>query len=427
MIREAVVLAAGKGVRLYPFTLTRPKHLIPVAGAPLLEHLLRSLEGVGIERAVVVVHHHAEVIEEFLRQLSMNMEIVTCRQSSPLGTAHALQAAESYLCSEYFLAVYGDLAILPQAFQLMLSSFKPGMGAVLGAVEVPDVSQFGEVVHRDFRLVRIDEKPREAKPGLINAGVYIFSQDIFKYIKETPLSPREEYELTSSLELMAKDHQVSVVVLDKSSWIDVGRPWDILEANEMYLKHLLKKQTVLGEIEEGATLKGPVYVGKGAVVRSGSYIEGPVWIGDGSDIGPNCYIRPYTYLGKKVRVGNACEIKDSILMDYTHVGHLSYVGDSVIGERCNLGAGTLVANLRFDDMPVKITVKGRKVSSGRRKLGVFLGDCVKTGINVSFIPGAIVGPNSWIAPHTLVERDIPENTLVFMKGYSLEFKPLNPS
>ncbi|MCD6410226.1 MAG: glucose-1-phosphate thymidylyltransferase, partial [Candidatus Verstraetearchaeota archaeon] len=373
------------------------------------------------------VHHHAEVIEEFLRQLSMNMEIVTCRQSSPLGTAHALQAAESYLCSEYFLAVYGDLAILPQAFQLMFSSFKPGMGAVLGAVEVPDVSQFGEVVHRDFKLVRIDEKPREAKPGLINAGVYIFSQDIFKYIRETPLSPREEYELTSSLELMTKDHQVSVVVLDKSSWIDVGRPWDILEANEMYLKHLLKEQTVLGEIEEGATLKGPIYVGKGAVVRSGSYIEGPVWIGDGSDIGPNCYIRPYTYLGKKVRVGNACEIKDSILMDYTHVGHLSYVGDSVIGERCNLGAGTLVANLRFDDMPVKITVKGKKVSSSRRKLGVFLGDCVKTGINVSFIPGAIVGPNSWIAPHTLVERDIPENTLVFMKGYSLEFKPLNPS
>jgi bifunctional UDP-N-acetylglucosamine pyrophosphorylase/glucosamine-1-phosphate N-acetyltransferase len=131
-------------------------------------------------------------------------------------------------------------------------------------------------------------------------------------------------------------------------------------------------------------------------------------------VGPNCYLRPYTYLCKGVRVGNACEIKGSILMENCHVGHLSYIGDSVLGANCNLGAGTITANLRFDDLPVKMNVKDEPVSS-RRKLGAFLGDDVKTGINVSLFPGVKVGSDSWIGPHVPLNEDIPPQTLVTAK------------
>ena len=164
---------------------------------------------------------------------------------------------------------------------------------------------------------------------------------------------------------------------------------------------------VLGTIEPGAQLIGPITVAESARIRSGVYIEGPAFIDEECDIGPNCFIRSGTSLGKKVRVGNACEIKNSVIMDGTHVGHLSYVGDSIFGEHCNLGAGTVTANLRLDDGLIKMMVKDQLVNTGRRKLGAVLGDNVKTGIKSLFMPGVKVGANTWVGANLMVERDLP--------------------
>jgi bifunctional UDP-N-acetylglucosamine pyrophosphorylase/glucosamine-1-phosphate N-acetyltransferase len=102
-------------------------------------------------------------------------------------------------------------------------------------------------------------------------------------------------------------------------------------------------------------------------------------------------------------------------MDETHIGHLSYVGDSVIGTRCNFGAGTITANLRFDDGNVKMAVKGKEVDTGRRKLGIVLGDNVKTGIKASFMPGVKVGANTWIGANFMVTHDLPSNSIALLK------------
>jgi bifunctional UDP-N-acetylglucosamine pyrophosphorylase/glucosamine-1-phosphate N-acetyltransferase len=111
-------------------------------------------------------------------------------------------------------------------------------------------------------------------------------------------------------------------------------------------------------------------------------------------------------------------------MDGTHIGHLSYVGDSILGEKCNLGAGTIIANYRFDSRSVKMTVKDQLVDTGRRKLGAVLGDNVKTGIKSIFMPGVKVGINSWIGPNFMVERDLPPNAMAFLKqnGETIERK-----
>jgi bifunctional UDP-N-acetylglucosamine pyrophosphorylase/glucosamine-1-phosphate N-acetyltransferase len=172
---------------------------------------------------------------------------------------------------------------------------------------------------------------------------------------------------------------------------------------------------VRGLVEDGAHLAGPVTVKESARVRSGAYIEGPAFIDEGSDIGPNCYIRPYTSIGKKTRVGNACEVKNSIVMDNVHVGHLAYVGDSIVGENCNLGAGTITANYRFDAGTVKMMVKNEAMDSGRKKLGAILGDNVKSGINALFMPGVKVGHNSWVGPNLVVDRDLPSNIIALLK------------
>jgi bifunctional UDP-N-acetylglucosamine pyrophosphorylase/glucosamine-1-phosphate N-acetyltransferase len=163
-------------------------------------------------------------------------------------------------------------------------------------------------------------------------------------------------------------------------------------------------------VEEGAVLHGPVCVCEGARVRAGTYVEGPVVIDEGSDVGPNCYIRASTYLGRNTRVGNACEIKNSIVMEGTHIAHLSYVGDSIIGKNCNLGAGTITANLRFDNANIKVMVQGQRINSRRRKLGIFMGDNAQTGVNVCLWPGVIVGMNSWISPGLIVTQNVSNST-----------------
>jgi bifunctional UDP-N-acetylglucosamine pyrophosphorylase/glucosamine-1-phosphate N-acetyltransferase len=106
------------------------------------------------------------------------------------------------------------------------------------------------------------------------------------------------------------------------------------------------------------------------------------------------------------------EIKNSIVMDNTNINHLSYIGDSVIGARCNLAAGTNIANLRFDNGEVKLTVKKDRINTGRRKLGVIFTDDVKTGINSSFNPGVMVGQGARVGSGAIIYRDIPSHMLV---------------
>jgi len=102
-------------------------------------------------------------------------------------------------------------------------------------------------------------------------------------------------------------------------------------------------------------------------------------------------------------------------MDNVHVGHLSYVGDSIIGEGCNLGAGFISANLRFDKRTIKMEIKGEIIDTGRKKLGVIMGDKVMTGVGALFMPGVRVGPNSWIGPNIVVYEDVPPDTILILE------------
>jgi len=153
-------------------------------------------------------------------------------------------------------------------------------------------------------------------------------------------------------------------------------------------------------------MKGIVVVGKGTVIHSGTYIEGPVVIANNSKIGPNCYLRPYTTIGNNCHVGNACEVKNSIIMDYSNVPHLNYVGDSIIGQHCNLGAGTTVANLKLDKNSISVVLNGKKIESKRRKLGMVMGDNVQTGINSIINVGTMIGNDVFIGPGGFVKNEI---------------------
>jgi bifunctional UDP-N-acetylglucosamine pyrophosphorylase/glucosamine-1-phosphate N-acetyltransferase len=195
--------------------------------------------------------------------------------------------------------------------------------------------------------------------------------------------------------------------------MDIGKPWDLLEANERVLMNFTPQ--VKGTVEAGTTIKGPVWLEGSASVKSGCCVEGPAYIGERSTLGPNSRIRPCTSIGDDVNVGTSCEVKNSIIMSGSRVPHLSYIGDSIIGENCNLGAGTITANIRLDEAEVNVKLKGRLRSSGRRKLGTIMGDGVQTGINSSIMPGVKVGASSYIGPAVVVYEDVPENQMIFAK------------
>ena len=418
---KAVLLAAGEGVRLMPITATRPKHLIKVGGKPILQFCLEAVKKAGIDEAVIVTHYMGESIRSYFGDgAKLGLKLSYVEQKAVLGTGNAAEAAEPYVDGDFVL-IYGDLLFGQDAVKDVLSQFKSGRtAAVMGVVPVDKPESYGIIEQdKEGKVKRIVEKPvaGKAPSNLANAGVYVFSHDVFSKIKQTKKSIRGEWELTDAITMLAQEGKtVLAAQLSKDDWFDVGRPWDLLDANVWALKRMEHK--VLGTVEQGAHLIGPVTVTESARVRSGAYIEGPVFIDEEADVGPNCYIRAGTSLGKKTRVGNGCEIKNSILMDGTHAGHLSYVGDSILGEKCNLGAGTIMANYRFDAGFIKMMVKDQAVDTGRRKLGTVLGDNVKTGIKSLFMPGVKVGTNTWVGANFMVERDLPANTMAFLKQNS---------
>jgi UDP-N-acetylglucosamine diphosphorylase/glucosamine-1-phosphate N-acetyltransferase len=406
---KALILAAGEGQRLRPLTSTRPKHMLPVGGIPLLEHTLLALKTAGVKEVAVLVGYLEDKIRDYFKDgSSLEISITYIRQKNPTGTASAVGMAEEYVNGENFLTAYGDLLLDTDIFSRVLQRYHTDSALTMTVVPVTNPSDFGVITVEDGFVKSIAEKPKGyIESNLINAGVYVFPPEIFRNIRKTSKSAREEYEITDTLQaLLTEGTRLAACQVDSEEWLDIGRPWDLLEAN----KRVMEKTSfaLQGEVEEGAHLFGPVIVQEDARIRSGSYLEGPVFVGKGADVGPNCHIRPCTSLGRGVRIGNACEIKNSIIMDGTHIGHLSYVGDSILGENCNLGAGTITANLRLDDHPVKVLVKEKVVDSKLRKLGAFLGDEVKTSIGVCIMPGVKIGTGAWIGPAAVVRRDVSE-------------------
>jgi NDP-sugar pyrophosphorylase family protein len=146
--------------------------------------------------------------------------------------------------------------------------------------------------------------------------------------------------------------------------------------------------------EKNVMISKEAVIKKGTIIKSGSCIEGKVYIGEDCVIGPNCYIRNGSVIENNCKIGASVEIKNSIIGSGTNINHLSYVGDSIIGENCNLGAGTITANLRHDNLTIKVKVKDKLIDTGKIKLGAIIADNVKTGIGTLIYPGRKVLENT---------------------------------
>jgi bifunctional UDP-N-acetylglucosamine pyrophosphorylase/glucosamine-1-phosphate N-acetyltransferase len=398
---KAVVFAAGEGNRMRPLTSNRPKVMLPIANKPILEHLLMEARAAGINEFIFIVGYCDQQVRDYFgKGERWGVGITYCEQRRQLGTADALRMAEGRVDGG-FLVMNGDVIVSRED----ISGLMQNGGNALSIFEVEDPRGLGMVEIGDGRVVRIYEKTERPPSRMANAGLYLFTPDIFGAISRTQKSPRGEYEITDSLQLLMEAGH-TLAAREIKYWLDLSYPWDLLPANEALLAGLQAENQA--EVEANAVLNGPVAIGKGTVVRSGAYIVGPVVIGEGCDIGPNCFIRPATAIGDGCHIGAAVEVKNSIIMKGSKIPHHNYVGDSVIGEQCNLGAGTKIANLRLDKK--NITAAG--IDTGRRKLGAIMGDHVETGINASINIGCIIGNNAVIGPGAVASGVVLPDTKI---------------
>jgi len=399
---KCVILAAGEGKRMHPLTFTRPKVMLPIANKPILEwNLINAIEA-GIKDFIIIVGYKSEMVRNYFgngQRWNVNIEYVN--QGRAMGTAHAIGVVKKFVDS--FIVLSGDTIFGKQDIENIIQNENS-----MGLIKIDNAEDYGIVEIDGNRIVKIYEKMQRPFTNVINAGIYHFNKIIFDFIEKTKKSPRGEYEITDSINMMVKDNEMQGVFL--SEWRDVVYPWHLLDANEEILKKINKH--IDGDIDKNTMIRGDVIIGKNSRILSGSYIEGPVVIGDNCKIGPNCYIRPFSSIGNNCHVGNACEIKNSIMFDNSNSPHQNYVGDSIIGENCNLGAGSKVANLRLDKKNIKVILNGKKLNTKRRKLGVIMGDNVQTGINSMMNIGAIVGNNCFIGPGALVSGELKTDSRI---------------
>ncbi len=187
--------------------------------------------------------------------------------------------------------------------------------------------------------------------------------------------------------------------------------WEVLRRIGPYLKERLEPG-IAGEVHPGAHVLGDVQIGAGTRVEPGAVVRGPVIIGEGCLIRSNAFLRDGNVIGDGCTVGNASELKNALLLDGAHAPHFNYVGDSVLGARTNLGAGTKLSNLRLDGGEIVLRHEGRRYSTGLRKFGAVLGDGAQTGCNSVLNPGTVLGRGALVHPCVVVGGYVPPGRVV---------------
>ncbi|MEM4663301.1 MAG: glucose-1-phosphate thymidylyltransferase [Candidatus Diapherotrites archaeon] len=186
------------------------------------------------------------------------------------------------------------------------------------------------------------------------------------------------------------------------------RYWDVINMlDKLELRHSTNKAIV----EENVFIRGSLLAKNGVIIKAGTYIDGNVYIGKNSVIGPNVYLRGNVIIADNCKISSS-EIKNSILLSGARVPHFSYVGDSILGHKVNMGAGAKIANLRMDGATVKVDLFGNKIDSKRKKLGALIKDYSSIGINAAINCGVIIGKKCIVFPGTFVRKSFQDKMII---------------
>jgi len=283
------------------------------------------------------------------------------------------------------------------------------------------------VVDSKSELKLIIEKPERGKEpsNLVNILVHLHTDPkrLLEYTEATKTSRDDVYEC--ALDAMIKDKHRIKVVPHPGFWAPIKYPWHIFPVVRRFLDQSQEYISPSAHISEKAIIKGKVIISDNVKVFENAVIRGPAYIGPDSIIGNNSLVRDYSHIGAHCVVGYSTEVKGSYIGDGCWF-HMSYIGDSIIGESCSFGAATILSNFRFDERNISVKIEGKSIDSGLDKLGAIVGDNSKTGVNVSVIPGIKIGPNSIVGSHVCLTEDLEPDTIILAEGVHKTIKSKLP-
>jgi glucose-1-phosphate thymidylyltransferase len=371
--------------------------MLPVAGRPILQHVVQSLVASGVREIVMVVGYKKERIMSYFedgRRFGASIEYVV--QEKQLGTAHALSLARRKLDDDA-IVLAGDNIIDQKAVSGLLDR---GASPCVLFTESDMPSKYGVMEVSEGRVGRIVEKPQAGEGNIINTGIYRLDGRSLDAIAEGVALG--QWGMTDILrrELGRIDLKAARC---EGRWLDAVFPWDLIHLNEMAMS--LHGQEVAGTVEEGAALKGPVQIGKGCRIRSGCYIEGPVIIGEGCDLGPSASVFPSSFIGNGCSIGACSVVSNSILMPGVSLSSHSHVSRGVLGEGVRAGPGLMASSgAAF----VRVDGEFHRVES----IGAMIGDDAEIGSRVVLSQGAVLGAGCRVGDGAVLGGSVPDRSIV---------------
>ena len=414
---KLVFLCGGVGKRMFP--LLEDKLLLKFLGKPLLEHQIERAREAGLSRFVVVANpQNMEKVGQISKGIS-GVEIELALQEKPLGIANALESAEHLLEGEVMVVNPNDVFDSSAYTRLIQERKKSSALSYLLGYEVKEHFPGGYlVVSKGNELKQIVEKPRrgEEPSNLVNILVHLHT-DVRKLLECTgnvQTTKDDVYECALD-NIVREGRKIKVVPYD-NFWTAIKYPWHIFPVVRHFLDRSKAEISPSAHISSRATIEGKVVIGDNVRVLENAVIRGPVYIGANSIIGNNALVREYSHIGADCVVGYSTEVKSSYISDGCWF-HSSYIGDSIIAEGCSFGAGTVLANFRFDEKNISVKIGDEVIDTGLDKLGAIVGSNSKTGINASVMPGMRIGPNSFVGSHVCLMRDLGPNKMILLEPH----------
>jgi len=393
-VSTAVVLAAGEGTRLRPLTRNRPKPMLPAGDRPILEYVFDALVDAGMDTLVCIVGYKHDRVQDHFGPTYRDVPVEYVRQHKQLGSGHALLQARAAVDGAP-LVVNGDRLVEAAMVEQVCADFeRHDPAASMAVLEHPDAGQYGAITLQNEEIDELIEKPTADDYRLINAGIYVFEPTIFDAIADTPRTDGELALTDTIARLMDRDSVRGVRC--EGMWVDATYPWDLIElAREV----LARGRPGVPERSDG------VWVHESASVHADATLRAPVVVGPDCEIAPSAVVGPDAALGGNVTIGSNATVQRSVLDTDTRVDAGAVLIDTVTGQDVLLGAGSIVPG-----GPADVQV-GNRVFEDQR-LGAVLADRVETGGDVSFAPGALVGPRAHLHAGVNVRGQINEGAEV---------------
>jgi UDP-N-acetylglucosamine diphosphorylase / glucose-1-phosphate thymidylyltransferase / UDP-N-acetylgalactosamine diphosphorylase / glucosamine-1-phosphate N-acetyltransferase / galactosamine-1-phosphate N-acetyltransferase len=397
---KAIVLAAGEGIRLRPFTDRMPKGMISVGNKPILSYVIESLVSSGISEIVLVVGYQKERIMDYFKDGALyHAHITYVVQDRQLGTGHALLKAAQSFGTETLVVPADNLVN-----SVMIASIKDQMTPSVLCVLHDEPSNYGVVEIEDGRLKNIYEKPQSDQGNIISTGIYKLPKEMISVLKKMVDQGRTD--LTDTIKEMISEGFLINALLSHEPWQDVVYPWDIIQVNENIMQ---QKDSMISEgtIEKGVVIKGPVIIGKNTIVRSGSYLLGPVSVGDGCHIGPSTCLFPSTTVGDQVTIGPFTSIHNCVIMANSSIDSHCCLKQSIIGEGCRLGSNIITLEAD-EDIRLDTSTRFHHV----KRAGCYIGENTCIDAAVVIHPGILIGSDTVVGSQKVITKPIKSNSMV---------------